>query len=132
MTLRETAKQNVIDSVTEAATKQHERNYEKLHVYRDGTVSWFESINRTDDIVDRHADSFQAIPSVCTVGTGGYACNCDHCNDPNYATLPDAIAGAVGDSDLSDTEKQMLSSLGDIPLGYFNDEAESDIERARR
>lgn len=107
MTLRETAKQNVIDSVTEAATKQHERSYEKLHVNRDGTVSWFES-------------------SVCTRSFG---CNCDYCND---CYDDGAIADAVGDSDLSGTEEQMLSRVGDIPLGYFNDEAESDIERARR
>lgn len=143
MTMRETARKNVIDSVTEAATKSHERNYEKLHVLRDGTVSWFESTNKSDDIIDRQADGFAAIPSVGTFGTGGYACNCDYCDEvysavdeqnaiddgreydksAKYATQTDAIADAVGNSDLGDIEAEMLRQLDSIEAGYFDDEA---------
>ena len=127
-TARETARQLVIDSVSEAAHKSHERNYEKLHVHRDGTVSWFESINRSDDLIDSEADGFALIPSVITVGTGGYACNCDYCNDigkvidGEVLTAEDAIGNAVGDADLSDMEADMLRNFDEIPVGYFGDE----------
>jgi hypothetical protein len=120
--LRLTAHQNIIDSVTEAASKGHERNYEKLHVRRDGSVSWFESINASDDIIDGHADHFCAVPSVVTVGTGSYACNCDYCEDKGYETRADAIADAVAESDIAFLEESMLKALDGIPAGYFNDE----------
>jgi hypothetical protein len=81
-TLRSTARDLVIEQVSAAARKSHERNYEKLHVRRDGTVSWFESISKSDDLVDDEAGtrSISAIPSVITVGTGSYGCNCDFCD----------------------------------------------------
>lgn len=122
MTLREKAAEMIQASVKEAATKQHERNYEKLHVLRDGTVSWYESTNKSDDIIDRHADGFAPVPSVITVGTGSYTCNCDHCNDSGYETIGDAIADCVGSSDLSDIEATMLKNLDEIEVGYFDDE----------
>lgn len=141
-TFREIARQGVIDSVSDAATKMHERNYKKLHINRDGTVSWFECINKSDDLIDGKADGFQAIRSVVTVGTGSTDCNCDHCNevysvldektakdqgreynaDEKYQTYEDAIANAVGDSDLSELEGDMLSKLDHIEIGYFSDE----------
>ena len=127
-TARETARQMVIDSVSEAARKSHERNFEKLHVRRDGTVSWFESINQSDDLIDSEADGFAAIQSVITVGTGGYGCNCDHCNDigkvidGEVLSSAEAIGNAVGDADLDYTEADMLRKLDEIPVGYFNDE----------
>jgi len=120
-TLRQSARELVSASVTEAATKGHEQNYEKLHVYRNGTVQWFESINKTDDVIDRHADHFTAVKSVVTVGTGGYACNCDHCNDTGYESKADAVADAVS-CDLSDLEQSMLDTFDEIPNGYFDDE----------
>jgi hypothetical protein len=121
-TVRDLAKQNVKDSVTEAASKDHERNYEKLHVRRDGTVSWFESINKSDDLIDRQASDFRAVPSVITVGTGSVICNCDHCQDEGYETIADAIYDAVSNSDLSDIEERMLRELDAIEMGYFDDE----------
>ena len=141
-TLRNAARQLVSDSTIEAATKNHQQNYEKLHVGRDGTVSWFESINKLDDLIDREAGGFQAIPSVITVGTGSYMCNCDYCEevynadeeayakeqgdeydkDEKYETVTDAIADAVGNEDQTETEESMLKSFDDIPVGYFSDE----------
>lgn len=118
---RDTARQNVIDSVNEAARKSHGRNYEKLHVLRDGTVSWFESINRTDDIIDPEAGGFQAIQSVGTYGTGSFGCNCDHCQDAGYASKEEAVDDAVW-CDQSDIETAMLAALDAIPAGYFADE----------
>lgn len=91
-------------------------------MHRDGTVAWFESINRTDDIIDDRADGFAAVPSVGTFGTGGYACNCDHCNDSGYGTREAAIADAI-DCDLSGIEEAMTEALQQIPQGYFDDEA---------
>jgi hypothetical protein len=127
-TLREKAIEMIQASVTEAATKDHQRNYEKLHVLRNGTVSWFESINKSDDIIDQHADGFAAIPSVVTVGTGGYGCNCDHCNeigktiDGEVVTAEDAIYNCVSDSDLSGLDSRMVDAVDEIEIGYFDDE----------
>lgn len=84
-TLRQTAREMVASEMANAATKDHERNYEKLHVRRNGTLTWFESINESDDLIDDRADGFAAIRSVITVGTGSYACNCDYCNDVHDA-----------------------------------------------
>jgi len=141
-TLRSAARELVAESVTEAAALSHERNYHKLHIRRDGSVNWSESINRSDDIIDDRADEFAAVPSVITTGTGSFACNCDHCEDvydaadeamaveqgreydkaAKYASRADAIADAVSESDLTDIENAMLAAFDEIPEGYFDDE----------
>ncbi len=123
MTAREIARKNVIDSVTEAATKSHGRNYHKLHVWRYGSVSWFESDNPSSDIIDAGADGFRAVRSVARMGTGGYDCNCDHCKDAGYANKADAIADAAG-CDLSDIQESMLGEFDAIEVGYFDDESQ--------
>jgi hypothetical protein len=143
-TLRETARQTVIDSVPERAANEHRRNYRKLHVYRDGDVHWTEHINHSDDIIDSGADHFAAIPSVACVGTGSYVCNCDYCNEvyseqdealaaeqgreydkaAKYQDDEEAISDAVANSDLSDLEADMLAEFDQIPVGYFSDEEE--------
>ena len=145
-TLRDTARELVADSVVEAAALDHQRNYHKIHIRRDGTVSFTESINRSDDLIDDGADHFAAIPSVATVGTGSVVCNCDYCNevynetdeqlakddgrsydkDAKYATHADAIADAVANSDLGDMESDMLARFDEIPAGYFDDEDEDE------
>jgi hypothetical protein len=81
-TLRSAARELVIEQVPGAAHKGHERNYEKLYVHRDGDVRWTECINKSDELIDDQSDSrsIAAIPSVCTVGTGSFSCNCDYCN----------------------------------------------------
>ena len=144
-TLRTTARDLVIEQVSAAATKDHERNYEKLHIRRDGTISWTESIDKYGDIIDSGADHFAAIPSVITVGTGSCSCNCDYCDevynadeeanaladgrkydrDNKYDSDADAIADAVSNSDLEDMETDMLARFDEIETGYFDDEQEA-------
>jgi len=120
ITLREIAWQAIIDSVYEGAANGHRRNYHKLHIYRDGDVRWTEHIDRSDDIIDRAADHFAAIPSVACVGTGPYACNCDYCNE--IGDKEEAIREAAANSDLSDLEAAMLAEFERVPTGYFDDE----------
>lgn len=140
-TLRDTARELVIKQVSAAARKEHERNYEKLHIYRDGSVSWFECINKTDDLIDSEASHFAAVPSVITVGTGSCGCNCDYCNevydaeveenaladdeDAKYESVSDAIDDAVLNSDTEDMEASMLVRFDEIETGYFDDEQEA-------
>src|SRR5208337_319090 len=146
ITIRKTARELVIEQVSAAATKAHERNYEKLHINRDGSINWSECINKSDDVIDRYADHFSAVPSVITVGTGSFGCNCDYCDevynadveasclwiegkydrDNKYDSYADAIADAVSNSDLSDLESSMLASFDSIEIGYFDDEAPRD------
>jgi hypothetical protein len=112
-----------MDEITAAAAKEHQRNYQKLHVDRDGTVSWFESINRTDDLIDRNAPGFAAIASVITVGTGSVACNCDFCDDEAFANRDEAIDACIGEHGTQHIEDRMLEAFAQIPVGYFDDEA---------
>ncbi|PWT72773.1 MAG: hypothetical protein C5B60_09135 [Chloroflexi bacterium] len=141
-TLRDTARQAVIDAVSEAAAYSHRRSHHKLHIYRDGEVGWTTHLNQSDDIIDRGAKHFAAVPSVICVGTGSYVCNCDYCNEvysavdealaaeqgrkydksAKYADENEAILDAVADSDLSDLEACMLAEFDAIPAGYFQDE----------
>jgi hypothetical protein len=134
MTKREQARQEISDQVADVAAQEHRPNYRKLHIRRDGTADF--------DLIDDKAEHFAAIPSVACVGTGGYACNCDYCNEvycaadearaaedgrkydreAKYETQEDAISDAVGDSDLSDLEARMLAALDEIEVGYFDDE----------
>jgi hypothetical protein len=123
-TLRETARQNVIDSMREAAAFSHRRNFHRLHVRRDGTVTWFDSISKSDDIIDDRADGFAPIPSVGVWGTDGYACNCDFCSDAGYeGDIDAAIADAVGAGLDDSIEEEALRAFDEIPAGYFDDEA---------
>jgi hypothetical protein len=143
MSLREIAREAVIGQVQQAERYSHQRNYEKLHVRRDGTVSWFETINESSDLIDDQAETFCAIESVITTGTGSYACNCDWCNEvyhpdleklaqeqgrpydrsSKWDTQEDAIEAAVSDSDLTGIEAGMLQRFDAIAEGYFNDES---------
>lgn len=140
-TLRNAARELVTEEAHEAAKKAHARNHHKLHVRRDGTLNWFESINQSDDIIDDGADHFCAVRSVITVGTGSCACNCDHCDavyspeaeqdakergdaydrDSKYETAEEAILGAAGEN-ASYLEDDMLREFDAIPAGYFDDE----------
>jgi len=143
-TLRTTARELIVASVTECAEYDHMRNYRKLHVYRDGSINWSECINKSDDIIDSQAEGFQAVQSVACVGTGSIDCNCDYCNEvynaeseafahergreydksTKYDSQAEAIADAVSNSDLSGLEADMLAEFDSIPVGYFNDEPE--------
>lgn len=126
MSLRQMARQYVIDSVTECATKSHEQDYNKLHVWRDGTVSWSESFSKSDDIIDRQASDFRAVESVACVGTGSLVCNCPHCDlvgTPNgYTTQAEAVRDSIGEYGTGDVEEGMLAEFDAIPAGYFDDE----------
>lgn len=124
-TLRASAREAVSEFAREAAERSHQRNYHKLHVWRDGSVSWTESLNSTDDIIDRGAKHFAAVKSVISVGTGSYLCNCDFCEDKGFDSREEAICAAVDESDLSDLEAEMLKKFDAIPIGYFDDEPES-------
>ena len=116
-TLRQAARAAVVDEVANAIEKSHERNYEKLHVWRDGSVSWREYINRSDDTIDRRAAGFAAVPSVACVGTGSMPCDCDWCADGGTVDLRE-MDGAEIDA----VEQGMLTEFADIPAGYFDDE----------
>ena len=143
MTMRDTARRFVIeDEIAERLRLEHERNYHKLHVHRDGTVGWSEYNNESSDTIDDRAEGFAAIPSVAMVGTGSYVCNCDHCNqvfnaddqeraiedgreydkDAKYATREEAVVDAVVNSDTAEVEEDMLRAFDAIPTGYFDDE----------
>lgn len=146
LSLREQAGGLIGEEVAQAEKYSHQRHYHKLHVHRDGTVDWFYSFNRSDDLIDREARGFAAIPSVITVGVGGTSCNCDYCNniydptveaeaieegrpydrDEKFNSQEDALRAAVSDSDLSGLEHAMLKKLAEIPVGYFDDEEEEE------
>jgi hypothetical protein len=116
-TLRQIARAAVVDEVGNAIIKSHERNYEKLHVWRDGSVSWREYINQSDDTIDRQAASFAPVASVACVGTGSIACDCEWCADGGKVDLSE-MDGAEIDA----TEQRMLAEFAEIPVGYFDDE----------
>jgi hypothetical protein len=142
MTLREKATQNIVASAPEYAAYEHERNYRKLHVRRDGSVAWSEFIDRHSDLIDEQAQGFAAVPSVATVGTGSCMCNCDYCisvydaaeeataiedgreykREEKWESRAEAVREAVAASDLAGIEEMMLARLDEIPQGYFNDE----------
>ena len=130
------------DLATAASGYSHCRNYHRLHVWRDGSTTWDESINHSDDIIDQQADHFAAVQSLIVQGTGSCACNCDYCNAvydadderrakddgrkynraEKYQTQEDAIADAFADGDNSGIEDYMIEALDAIPVGYLNDE----------
>lgn len=98
----------------EAAAKGHERNYEKLYVRRDGTAHWSEFTDQHSGLIDGQADGFTEVPYLIRVGTGSIACNCDWC-----------VAGETPDADqeeLDEIATRMERALGEIPVGYFDDE----------
>jgi hypothetical protein len=154
VTLRSTARDLVIEQVSAAAHKQHERNYEKLHINRDGSVNWSESINESDDIIDRYADHFCAVPSVITAGTGSYSCNCPFCDEIGKYLTADgskvvdadspeaeggeeidadlAISNAVSDNGTSDLEDEMVAAFDAIDIGYFDDEEAKDESKSSK
>ena len=142
-TLRDKVRAAITDEVPERIAREHRQNYHKLHIRRDGTVHWTESIDQHSDIIDDGAaDHFCAVKSVCGVGTGSYSCNCDYCNEvyselteelyrergddykrgKKYETQEDAISDAVCDSDQPQVEADMLAKLDRIEVGYFDDE----------
>jgi hypothetical protein len=120
--MREQARELVIEQVPERARLDHCRNWHKLHVHRDGSLNWFETFDRNNDIIDDDAPSFAAIKNICVVGTGSHSCNCDYCNDAGFDSIDDAIHAAVVDSDLSGVEENMLANFDAIEVGYFDDE----------
>lgn len=122
VTLREQAKESMQSEVTAAARKSHERNYEKLHIRRDGTVSWFESLNKSEDLIDREANGFKAVRSVITVGTGSVLCNCDFCEDDGFVDRAEAIDAAITEHGTYQIEHDMEAAFEEIPQGYFHDE----------
>lgn len=125
-TLRDQALDAMLEQVAERAAREHQRNYHKLHIRRDGTVSWHEAIDQHSDIIDGGAKGFAAVPSVCRVGTGSCECNCPWCEDAGYESTEDAIADAVAESDLDQVRDEMIQSFDEIPVGYFYDEEEPE------
>ena len=131
------------DLAAEASAYSHQRNYHRLHARRDGSTSWTEAINSTDDLIDSGADHFAPVPSLTVQGVGSYYCDCDYCNEvynaddearaiaegrkyaraDKYGSQADAIADSVADGDNSCIEDEMQESLDAIPIGYFDDEA---------
>jgi hypothetical protein len=122
ITLRQAVTDQITEYVGQAAIYSHHRNYHKLHINRDGSLSWFEAINKADDLIDRKADHFCAVQSLITVGTGSCKCNCDWCDNDEYDTQDDAIADAFADSDITWIEENMIYRLNQLPIGYFDDE----------
>jgi hypothetical protein len=123
--LRDAAREAIQDAVTEAARQSHQRNYHRLHIWRDGTITWDEFLDQSSDTIDCEADQFAPVPTITMQGTGGFRCNCDYCESAKrgeYQSQEKAIDDAIADSDLSDLETGMLKALDAIPAGYFADE----------
>src|ERR1035437_5996148 len=78
-TLRATARQTVMDSVSACAGKRHEEAYQTLYVYRNGVVDWDWHYDQNEQRIDKWAKTLDTIPAVATVGTGSFRCNCDYC-----------------------------------------------------
>lgn len=117
MTRRETARQALAAEVPAYIQKQHEKNYEKLHVWSDGSLCWREYINQSDDTIDGRAARFQAVPSVACVGTGSVSCDCDWCRDGGDIESYD-MDGSENDA----IEACMVEQFDTIERGYFDDE----------
>jgi hypothetical protein len=115
--LRTIARWAVMEEVENAIIKSHERNYEKLHVWRDGSVSWSEYTNQSDDTIDKQAASFAPVPSVACVGTGSIACDCEWCADGGKVDLRE-----MDGAEIDMIEHRMVVEFAEIPVGYFNDE----------
>ena len=129
MTLRNKARETMTEEeVANAARMSHELNYHTLHIYRNGTMRWHEAHNENDDLIDRDADHFQALPSVIRVGTGTTDCNCHYCDAAREEGQDhdEAIRFALSESDLTGLERMMLNEFDLIPIGYFDDEAAAE------
>ena len=143
-TLRGQAREAIESELRERLVNEHRMGYHTLHVRRDGTATWYEGHNSSDDLIDPRADEFgfAAIKSVCKVGTGSFRCNCDFCNavydateetdalemgreykrEEKFATREEAIDEAVSAGDGSEALESMLREFEAIEDGYFNDE----------
>lgn len=117
-TLRQIARAAVVDEVGNAIIKSHKRNYEKLHVWRDGSVSWREYTDLQSDTIDQRAVGFAPVPSVACVGAGSIACDCDWCADGGTVDLSE-----MDGAEIDMTEHRMVVEFAEIPAGYFDDEA---------
>jgi hypothetical protein len=129
-TLREQAIAAAQEMKYEVACIFHKRNYWKLHIWRDGRITLDESINQSDDLIDSQADHFCPVPSIITIGTGSVPCNCDWCQDEGYDSLDEAIADAVSEGGC-DVGVDFDEAIGNIPVGYFDDEEEEENEDNR-
>jgi hypothetical protein len=152
MTKREIAALGIEEAVAEAAAKEHARNYWTLHVHRDGGVSWSETFNSTDTLMETVNDRLVPRPAVLRgEGTGSFDCNCEYCNSVynaeaeelalaegrtydrsnKWETREEAITECVNGGDWSDLEAAMLEELNKIPLGYFEDDLKVTVDRAK-
>ncbi len=111
--LRSIARELAIEQVSAAASKEHEPNYGKLHIYRDGSVRWTEHINQFDHIIDGEAEYLCAIPSVACVGTGSYSCNCEYC---------EAVFCQRGEDDVADLADEVDEDAREAARKEYRDE----------
>lgn len=118
--IRQAVESKIEDQLTEALRKQHELNYEKLYVSRDGDLWWSEDVNRDTQLIDREAEGFAGVPYLIQVGTGSCSCNCDWCDGPNAVEDTNDIDFESDEYD--EFRRQMLDNLAQIDTGYFRDE----------
>lgn len=123
-TLRALVREQISRRALQAATHEHYDGYWRLDVYRDGSLSWQESVSGDEQTIDEEADGFKAIPTLAYVGTGSCKCHCEACNNPDAAD-PEEY-------DHSDAvewiERDMERALDEIAVGYFDDEDEDGDE----
>ena len=115
MTLREQALESAIAEAANAFAKSHDRNYHKLYILRDGSVSWSEFTSRSSDLIDGGADGFAPVPSATTVGSGSVGCDCDMCAGDEYDDSSDFEAVYAH-------QKMIEDRFQDIDAPYFADE----------
>lgn len=120
-TIRDQVREAATNMAYEAAERQHYRNYQRLEVFRDGTLAWLEAHDTNTATIDREAKDFRAVPALAKVGTGGCACNCDFCADSGFASKADAVAAAATEG-ASEMEDLLISAIEEIEVGYFADE----------
>ena len=116
-TIRQQVAQSARRHVREALVKSHQLNYSMLYVDHDGSLHWGEEVDQASHLIDRESEHFAPVESLLQVGTGSCRCNCDPCwrgEDPEDY-------GYEGD-EYSAIEEIMTKGLGEISVGYFEDE----------
>jgi len=120
MTLREKCLELAIAEAANAFKKSHDRNYHKLYILRDGSVSWSEFTSRSSDLIDAGADGFAPVPSATTVGSGSIDCDCDNCQGDDYDDSSDGEAVYA--------HREMIEDrFQDISTPYFADESAAKL-----
>ena len=127
-TMREQVRQAIDWHIRGAASREHDVLYERLEVWRDGSLQWVASANSNERTIDERNESQNAVPvpTLAVVGSGNIACNCEWCSPPDGVD-PTPVDDIEHDGEALDyIRSEMLRHLDDIELGYFDDELDDD------